>query len=114
MLMNTNETKINKDLILREKLAVQRTVMANQTTLLSFIRTSLCFLVAGLSLKSLLKLENSLLFQITFYSVSFIVFMIGLYNYFKQRSLINTSEKHIGDYKIDYLTNHKKSGANDS
>ena len=63
--MNTIETKINKDLILREKLAVQRTVMANQTTLLSFIRTSLYFLVAGLSLKSLLKLENSLLFQIT-------------------------------------------------
>ncbi len=64
--MNTIETKINKDLILREKLAVQRTVMANQTTLLSFIRTSFYFLVAGLSLKSLLKLENSLLFQITF------------------------------------------------
>ena len=64
--MSEIENKINKDLILREKLALQRTVMANQTTLLSFIRTSLYFLVAGLSLKSLLKLDNSLLFQITF------------------------------------------------
>jgi len=101
--MNTIETKINKDLILREKLAVQRTVMANQTTLLSFIRTSLYFLVAGLSLKSLLKLENSLLFQITFYVVSFSTMIIGVYNYFKQKRLIQNSEIHIGDYKIDYL-----------
>ena len=97
--MNTIETKINKDLILREKLAVQRTVMANQTTLLSFIRTSLYFLVAGLSLKSLLKLENSLLFQITFYVVSFSTMIIGVYNYFKQKRLIQSSEIHIGDYK---------------
>ena len=101
--MNTIETKINKDLILREKLAVQRTVMANQTTLLSFIRTSLYFLVAGLSLKSLLKLENSLLFQITFYMVSFSTMVIGVYNYFKQKRLIQNSEIHIGDYKTDYL-----------
>lgn len=101
--MNTIETKINKDLILREKLAVQRTVMANQTTLLSFIRTSLYFLVAGLSLKSLLKLENSLLFQITFYVVSFSTMVIGVYNYFKQKRLIQNSKIHIGDYKTDYL-----------
>jgi putative membrane protein len=101
--MNTIETKINKDLILREKLAVQRTVMANQTTLLSFIRTSLYFLVAGLSLKSLLKLENSLLFQIIFYVVSFSTMIIGVYNYFKQKRLIQNSEIHIGDYKTDYL-----------
>lgn len=101
--MNTIETKINKDLILREKLALQRTVMANQTTLLSFIRTSLYFLVAGLSLKSLLKLESSLLFQIVFYVVSFSTLAIGVYNYFKQKRLIQNSEIHIGDYKTDYL-----------
>lgn len=77
--------------------------MANQTTLLSFIRTSLYFLVAGLSLKSLLKLDNSLLFQITFYVASLLTLVIGVYNYFKQKNLIKHSEIHIGDYKIDYL-----------
>lgn len=100
--MDKMENKINVDLILREKLAVQRTVMANQTTLLSFIRTSLYFLVAGLSLKSLLKLENSLLFQITFYVVSVLIFLIGLFNFYKQRTFIKNSEKHIGDYKMEY------------
>jgi putative membrane protein len=97
--MNT----INKDLILREKLAIQRTKMANQTTLLSFLRTSLYFLVAGLSLNGILKLENSLSFQITFYSTSIIILFIGVFNYFKQVILIKNSEKHIGNYKLDYL-----------
>lgn len=102
--MDNSEMKINKDLILREKLALQRTVMANQTTLLSFIRTSLYFLVAGLSLKNLLKLDNSILFQITFYTVSFFTLIAGLYNYYKQRLLIKESEIHVGDYKTEYLS----------
>jgi len=97
--MNT----INKDLILREKLAIQRTKMANQTTLLSFLRTSLYFLVAGLSLNSILKLENSLSFQITFYSTSIIILFIGVFNYFKQVILIKNNEKYIGNYTLDYL-----------
>lgn len=103
--MDNTEIKINKDLILREKLALQRTVMANQTTLLSFIRTSLYFLVAGLSLKNLLKLDNSILFQITFYTVSLFTLIAGLYNHYKQRLLIKESEIHVGDYKTEYLNN---------
>jgi putative membrane protein len=101
--MSSFESKINRDLILREKLALQRTVMANQTTILSFMRTSLYFLVAGLSLTSLLKLENSLLFQITFYVISFSTLVIGVYNYLKQKKIIENSEMHIGDYKLDYI-----------
>ncbi|MFO0358767.1 MAG: DUF202 domain-containing protein [Sphingobacteriaceae bacterium] len=101
--MSKIENNINKDLILRERLAIQRTIMANQTTLLSFTRTSLYFLVAGLSIESLLKLENSLLFQITFYLASLSTIVIGVINYIKQRNQIKASEVHIGDYKSNYL-----------
>jgi putative membrane protein len=101
--MSSIENKINKDLVLREKLALQRTVLANQTTILSFMRTSLYFLVAGLSLTNLLKMENSLLFQITFYVISFSTLVIGVYNYLKQKKIIENSEMHIGDYKVDYI-----------
>ena len=52
--------KVNKDLILRERLALQRTVLANQSTFLSFLRTAMYFLIAGLSLKNVLKIENSI------------------------------------------------------
>ena len=51
---------MNKDLILREKLALQRTILANQSTFLSFLRTSMYFLMAGLSLTNLLLIENGL------------------------------------------------------
>lgn len=45
---------MNKDLILKEKLALQRTILANRSTFLSFLRMSMYFLIAGLSLKNLL------------------------------------------------------------
>ena len=44
-----NQKVINKDLILREKLAIERTVMANDRTFLSFVRTALYFAIAGIS-----------------------------------------------------------------
>jgi putative membrane protein len=101
--MKPIEQQINKDLILREKLALQRTVLANQTTLLSFLRTSLYFLVAGLSLQNLLLLKNGLVFQLTFFVISLGTFVFGLINYFRHRRIIRDSERHIGDYKADYL-----------
>lgn len=97
------ETSINKDLILRERLAIQRTKMANQTTLLSFVRTALYFLIAGLSIRSLLQLEHSVIFETSFFIVSFGLFVTGILNYLRQKKLIDESEKHVGDYKIEYM-----------
>jgi putative membrane protein len=93
---------INKDLILREKLAVQRTILANQSTFLAFLRTSMYFLIAGLSVKSLLQVENSIIYEIVLFSVSAIVFIYGLINYFIHRRKIKSSEIHIGNYKDEY------------
>jgi putative membrane protein len=61
---NEQPKPINKDLILREKLALQRTVLANQSTFLAFLRTAMYFLIAGLSLKNVLKIENSIAIEI--------------------------------------------------
>lgn len=101
--MNEIENKINKDLILREKLALQRTVLANQTTLLSFLRTSLYFLVAGLSLRGLLKMEGSLGLELSLFSVSFGTLTFGVSNFFRHKKIIEKSETHIGNYKDEYL-----------
>lgn len=101
--MAAEGSKVNKELILRERLALQRTRLANQTTLLSFIRTSLYFVVAGLSIRSLLKLENSLLFEVLFFITAVIIFIIGIFNYFRQNKSIAESAKHVGGYKDEYL-----------
>jgi len=93
---------VNKDLILREQLALQRTTLANQTTILAFVRTAMYFFVAGLSTRNLLQIENGLFIEITFYTIAFVILILGLSNYFKHRKMITKNEKHIGDYKLDY------------
>ncbi len=96
------EKQINKDLILRERLALQRTILANQSTFLAFLRTSMYFFVAGLSLESLLKIENNFIIEWFLFICSFVIFCIGVFNYFKHKKMILENEKHIGDYKMEY------------
>lgn len=93
---------INKDLILRERLALQRTILANQTTFLAFLRTAMYFAVAGLSTRNLLKIENSLFIEISFYLISFLIITFGFINFFKHKKMINDNEKHVGNYKLEY------------
>lgn len=93
---------VNKDLILRERLALQRTTLANQTTILAFVRTAMYFFVAGLSTRNLLQIENGIFIEITFYTIAFVILILGLFNYFKHRKMIAENNKHIGDYKLDY------------
>lgn len=97
------ESPINKDLILRERLALQRTIMANQSTFLAFLRTSLYFFIAGLSLKTLLNIENSIVIEVSFFISSFVIFLIGILNYFNQKKMIHESEKQVGNYTKEYL-----------
>lgn len=48
--MHSDITTMNKELVLREHLAIERTKLANERTLLTYIRTGLYFLVAGSTL----------------------------------------------------------------
>lgn len=100
--MDRMEKKINKDLILREKLALERTDMAIDRTLLSFIRTALYFAVAGLSVQNLLQLNNGLWVEILFFVLSFVVLLIGIFRFLRQKRRLKENEKHIGDYKLEW------------
>lgn len=93
---------MNKDLVLREKLAIERTHLANQTTLLSFLRTSMYFFVAGLSINELLEFNHSRLVAMGMYFFSTLLFMYGIAHFITQRKWIEKQQKHIGDYKLDY------------
>jgi putative membrane protein len=42
-------SRFGKDMILRDYLAVDRTLLANENTLLAYIRTAIAFFVAGVS-----------------------------------------------------------------
>ena len=72
--------QINKDLILRERLALERTIMTNNTTLLAFIRTSLYFAVAGLTLNNLLDIRFGGLVEVLCWIISFEILSLGIPN----------------------------------
>lgn len=94
---------MNKDLILRERLAIQRTHLANQTTFLSFLRTAMYFFVAGLSIESFFRFEETHLVMLLFFFVAIVLVLYGLFNFVKNRRQIQYSERHVGDYKAEYL-----------
>ena len=97
-----NENSIKKDLILREKLAIQRTHLANQATFLSFLRTSMYFLVAGFTIQKLSDHENVEYFEILLFVISALLLLIGVINYWINDKKIKKNAIHIGDYKLEY------------
>ncbi len=100
--MVKTEKRMNKDLILREKLAIQRTHLANQTTLLSYLRTALYFFVAGLSIEQFFNMQHSAV-SVFFFGFAIVIAFYGIFNFIKQRKAIDLSKKNIGDYKLEYL-----------
>jgi putative membrane protein len=89
---------INKDLILRENLAIERTVMANDRTLLSFIRTSLYFFVAGLSLTELLTFRYELLLEVMCFVAGACMLLVGFVKYLRQIRKIGESRRQVGNF----------------
>lgn len=69
------------DLILRDHLALDRTVLANERTLLAYVRTALAFLITGIGL---LKFFQEVLIEILgviFCVCSMLVLSVGLIRY---------------------------------
>ncbi len=96
------QNNINKDLILRERLAVERTDMAIDRTLLAFIRTALYFAIAGMTVNSLLKISYGLFIEIIFWMIAAAILIIGLFNFFRQKKKLKNNRVHIGNFKLDW------------
>ena len=93
---------INKDLILREKLAIERTVMANDRTLLSFVRTALYFSIAGISINEVLHLQHGLAVEIIFWVIAIFIITAGFIKYWQQKKRIAEHRKNIGNYQLEW------------
>ena len=93
---------VNKDLILRESLAIERTKMANDRTLLSFIRTSLYFSIAGITINSLLHLAYGREIEAGFIITALVVLAVGIYKYRQSGKKIRESRNMIGGIVDEY------------
>lgn len=93
--MSEKETpyqSIKGQLILRDHLAADRTILANERTFLAYIRTALTLFVAGLSFVHF-KIVSSPLADGAigglFMLIGTITFFLGLYRYNKMKTLIS-------------------------
>ena len=77
-------------LSLSDELSIERTKLANDRTLLSFIRTSLYFSVAGLTITALTSFTLDWLVAILFFVAAAIVFFTGLARYLNLRRKLKT------------------------
>jgi putative membrane protein len=61
----------------------------------SFSFFSYCnvFFFAGLSTRNLLKIENNIVIEVSFYLIAFVILILGIVNFFKQRKMITENEK---------------------
>jgi putative membrane protein len=98
---NQMEKKLNKDLVLREEMALERTKMANFRTLLAFLRTSLYFPVAGISMHEALNLHYGIYLQWGGISIGILLFVIGLIYYNLAKKKIKGYKSFIGNYPVD-------------
>lgn len=77
------EKDTENELIVRDFLARQRTTLANDRTLLSYIRTSLYFLVSGTALFQVKGLNHIRNFGYVAFILSVIFLVVGIINFFK-------------------------------
>ncbi|KPQ19897.1 MAG: putative membrane protein [Algoriphagus marincola HL-49] len=77
------ENEKENDLIVRDFLARQRTTLANDRTLLSYIRTALYFLVSGTALFQVKELDHVRNLGYLAFALSIIFLLVGIVNYFK-------------------------------
>jgi putative membrane protein len=88
---------MNKELVLREFLAVERTKLVNETTLLAYIRTGLYFLVAGSTLGQLVNTDFWKLVGDPLVAIGVAIMVVGVIRYFRLRKVIDESRKNIGE-----------------
>jgi putative membrane protein len=71
----------NSQLILRDKLAIDRTLLANERTLLAYMRTSLALLITGAGLIKFIDAFAIQVFGWGFIFISIVIFVFGLFRY---------------------------------
>jgi putative membrane protein len=98
---------MNKDLVLREYLAIERTKLANETTLLAYIRTGLYFLVAGSTLGHLFSTRFWDVLGTPLILVGLLIMTIGIIRYLRLRKSIELSKRNIGNSSQEFITSIK-------
>lgn len=104
---------MNKDLVLREYLALERTKLANERTLLTYIRTGLYFLVAGSTLGYVVDTTFWDLMGTPLVVTGILIGIFGAIRFVRVGKTIQASRKYIGNVSAEFIRSVKGSDSHD-
>lgn len=104
---------MNKDLVLREYLALERTKLANERTLLTYIRTGLYFLIAGSTLGHFVDTAFWNILGTPLIVAGLVIALLGAIRYARVSRAIKRSRKHIGNASIEFIRQVKGGDADE-
>lgn len=81
-----NQEKI----ILRDYLALERTRLANERTLFSYVRISLYLLTVGLGIFEIESIRHLRMMAWICVAISVVLFVFGIYKYYRLKKYLNT------------------------
>jgi putative membrane protein len=97
--MMENQQQNSNRLSLTDYLAIDRNKLANERTLLAYLRTTLTFLVAGVSLIQFFQYQIIVISGYILIPTGILIFVFGYYRYGKMRkSIIQAAEKGLRNY----------------
>jgi putative membrane protein len=94
---------MNKEIVLREYLAIERTKMANETTLLAYIRTGLYFVVAGSTLGHIVETTFWKIVEMPLIFVGLSIMVMGIIRHRKVSKAIQASRKNVGESAESFI-----------
>ncbi|HKL02295.1 MAG TPA: DUF202 domain-containing protein [Cryomorphaceae bacterium] len=103
--------KNREDIILRDYLAMERTKLANERTLLSYIRSSLYLLVGGIALIQLEGFERVQYLGYVSLCLTVVFLLVGLYRFIKLNRILRNYYREIDASHQSAKTADSPSGA---
>lgn len=88
---------MNKELVLREHLAIERTKLGNERTLLAYIRTGLYFVVAGSTLGELIATRFWNVMDVPIVLVGVGIVIAGVIRFLSVKRMIERARHNIGE-----------------
>ncbi len=95
----SNRFQIQDEIILRDYLSMERTKLANERTLLSYIRSSLYLLLGGIAIIQLEGFERIKFLGYISLTLTVIIIIIGVYRFQKLNKQLKTYYKQIEAFK---------------
>jgi putative membrane protein len=96
-------TRMNKDLVLREHLAIERTRLANETTMLAYIRTGLYFIVAGSTLGQVIDTVFWQMAGVPLMVIGVVIIAFGVVRFRRVAKSIEASRANVGNSSESFI-----------